>query len=170
MAASQTALPDKFIRCSTLACKAEGYGRRFMTFASLLALIPALFGLAGAGTLGTQMTVSRVVVQDEVILRIPVQPMPRQLDWVEHKGPKCLHTGEIRGARLSGPEQVDFLLRDRSRVRAQFEHDCPALDFYQGFYINSQDERLCAKRDSVHSRMGGSCRIERFRSLKPKAR
>ena len=141
-----------------------------MTFASLLALIPALFGLSGAGTMGMQMTVSRVVVQDEVIIRIPIQPMARQLDWVEHKGPRCIHTDQILGARLSGPEQVDFLLRDRSRVRAHFEHDCPALDFYQGFYINSQDERLCAKRDSVHSRMGGSCRIQGFRSLKPKAR
>ena len=139
-----------------------------MTFASLLALIPALFGLSGAGTLGMQMTVSRVVVQDEVIVRVPVRPMPGRVEWTEHKGPKCIDTEDIRGARLAGPGHVDFLLRDKKRVRAQFERNCPALDFYQGFYLNTDDDRLCAKRDSVHSRMGVSCRIERFKKLSPK--
>ncbi|MFL6733488.1 MAG: hypothetical protein ACJ8EY_02200 [Sphingomicrobium sp.] len=116
------------------------------------------------------MTVSRVMVQDEVIVRVPVEPTPHQFEWVEHKGPKCIDTEDIRGARLSGPEQVDFMLRNRKRIRAQFEDHCPALDFYQGFYLNTDDDRLCAKRDSIHSRMGGSCRIERFRELTPKRR
>ena len=29
-------------------------------------------------------------------------------------------------------------------------------------------ERICAKRDTIRSRVGGSCRIERFRTLVPK--
>ena len=84
-----------------------------------------------------------------------------QIEWVEHKGPKCIPVGAIRGALLSGPDQVDFVLADRSRVRAQFDEECPALDFYGGFYLQPQDERLCAGRDAIHSRIGGSCRIER---------
>jgi len=73
----------------------------------------------------------------------------------------------IRRALLSGPEQVDFILADRTRVRAKFDEDCPALDFYGGFYLQPQDERLCADRDAVHSRMGGSCTIDKFRLLVP---
>jgi len=76
----------------------------------------------------------------------------------------------IQRALLSGPEQVDFVLADRSRIRAQFNEDCPALDFYGGFYLQLQDDRLCARRDAIHSRIGTSCTIERFRELVPKFR
>ena len=141
-----------------------------MIFAHLLAFVSSLLGISGADDAAVQRTVSRLVVQDELIVRVPVEAMPHQFVWEEHKGPKCIAAKDIRGAKLSGPQQVDFVLSDRSRIRAKFEDDCPALDFYGGFYLNPQDEQLCAKRDSVHSRMGGSCRIERFRSLKPKAR
>jgi hypothetical protein len=81
-----------------------------------------------------------------------------------------LPTADIRGAALSGREHVDFLLADRSRVRAEFVGDCHALDFYRGFYLKPDGEQLCAKRDSVHSRMGGSCRIERFQRLTAKVK
>ena len=56
-------------------------------------------------------------------------------------------------------------MADRSRVRAKIDDDCPAIDFYGGFYLQPEDDRVCAKRDEIRSRMGGSCRIERFRSL-----
>ena len=69
---------------------------------------------------------------------------------------------------LSGPEQVDFIFRNRARVRAQFDEDCPALDFYAGFYLQPNGDQLCAGRDAVHSRMGGSCTIERFKILEAK--
>ena len=119
-----------------------------------------------------QQTVTRLVVQDEVILRVPVQPRPLapQIEWIESKGLKCIPAAAIRRAFLSGPEQVDFVLASRVRVRAQFEEDCPALDFYGGFYLQPQDERLCVRRDAVHSRMGGSCTIKKFRLLIPKLR
>jgi len=54
------------------------------------------------------------------------------------------------------------------RGRAQLDEDCPALDFYNGFYLTPQNGKVCAKRDDIHSRMGRSCRIERFRRLVPK--
>ena len=73
-------------------------------------------------------------------------------------------------ASLSGSEQVDFILSDRARMRAQFDENCPALDFYSGFYLQLEDDRLCAHRDAIHSRIGTSCTIERFRQLVPKFR
>ncbi len=135
---------------------------------TIITFLPLLFGLFAAQP-GTVQTVTRLVVQDEVILRIPVQPQPflPEIEWKEKKGPKCVPAAAIRRALLSGSEQVDFVLADRSRIRAQFDEDCPALDFYAGFYLQPEDDFVCAKRDAVHSRMGGSCRIDRFRRLVP---
>lgn len=131
-----------------------------------------LLGLFGGEPNVVGETVSRLMVQDEVILRIPVQarPVMREIDWIEHKGPKCIPAGAIRRVLLSGPTQVDFILSDHARVRAQFDEDCPALDFYAGVYLETADDRLCARRDAVQSRIGGSCTIERFKQLVPKLR
>ena len=139
-----------------------------MTPLTFLTLLPVLLGMLAAQPANVG-TVTRLVIQDEVILRVPVQPRPvaPEVDWVERKAPKCIPAGMIRRALLSGPEQVDFILADRTRIRAKFDEDCPALDFYGGFYLQPQDERLCADRDAVHSRMGGSCTIDKFRLLVP---
>ncbi|MEO5774104.1 MAG: hypothetical protein ABIQ32_08310 [Sphingomicrobium sp.] len=134
-----------------------------MTLAHLLAFLSSLLGFGGE-----QRSVTRVTMQEEVVVRVPVDPAPHRFEWEEHKGPKCIPTDDIRGAKLSGPQQVDFVLRDRSRIRAKFDDDCPALDFYGGFYLNPQDDNLCVRRDSVHSRMGASCRIDKFKRLTPK--
>ena len=116
------------------------------------------------------MSVQRMVVEQEWILRVPVRPrqMLPPFEWVESKGPKCVPASDIRGALLSGMDHVDFLMADQRRMRVTFDDDCPALDFYGGFYLTTVDHRVCVKRDSVRSRMGGSCRIERFRRLTPK--
>lgn len=134
--------------------------------------MPLLLGLFGAepGTVGGSVT--RLIVQDEVILRVPVQPRPLlpEIEWIEHKGPKCIPSTVIRRALLSGPSEVDFILANRTRIRAQFDEDCPALDFYGGFYLQPEDDRVCARRDAVYSRIGGSCTIKRFKQLEPKLR
>jgi hypothetical protein len=139
---------------------------------AVLSLVPALLGLVALQPGTFEQTVTRLVVQDEVILRVPVQPRPlaTPIEWIERKGPKCIPATAIRKAMLSGPQQVDFVLMNRARVRAQFDADCPALDFYGGFYLQPEDERLCAGRDAIHSRMGGSCTIDRFRQLVPRLR
>jgi hypothetical protein len=136
---------------------------------SIFTLVPVLIGLFAAEQAGVQ-TVTRLVVQDEVILRVPVGPRPivPQIEWVERNGPKCIPAGAIRRALLSGSEQVDFVLANRQRVRAEFDEDCPALDFYGGFYLQPQDTRLCSGRDAIHSRMGGSCTIAQFKMLVPR--
>jgi hypothetical protein len=141
-----------------------------VTPGTILSFIPFLLGLFAAQPVAMQQSVTRLVIQDEVILRVPVQPRPvgRLIDWEERKAPKCLPVRAIRGALLSGPQQVDFILLGGARVRAKFDEDCTALDFYGTFYLQLQDERLCAGRDAVHSRIGGSCTIERFKQLVPK--
>ena len=149
----------------------HGVGHRVIggTFSTLL---PLLFGLFSAQPSAFGQSVTRLIVQDEVIIRVPLQPRPLlpEIEWIEHKGPKCIPSGSIRWALLSGPTQVDFILANRARVRAQLDEDCPALDFYGGLYLEPADDRLCVKRDAVHSRMGGSCSIEHFKQLVPKLR
>ena len=137
-----------------------------MPFALFLSLLPAMFGFA---TAEQSDQVRTLVVEQEVIMRIPVRPRPVQpYNWEEKKGPKCLDATSIRGAALSGRETVDFLLFDRRRFRAELSEDCPALDFYNGFYLTPENGRICAKQDEIHSRMGSSCRIEKFHRLVPK--
>lgn len=141
-----------------------------MTFAHILAFLSALLGRGGIDDAVQPRAVSRFTVQEQLIVRVPVHSRPHAFEWEEHKGPKCIAASDIRGAKLSGPQQVDLMLRDRTRVRAKFDDDCPALDFYDGFYLKPEDENLCVRRDFVSSRMGGSCRIEKFRRLTPKVK
>ena len=141
-----------------------------MIFVSLLSLVPALLGLAG--TTAQVPEVRRVIIQDEIIIRVPIR-MRRAapaLDWIERKGPKCVRTTDLRGALLSGPDSVDFLLKKKQRVRATFDTRCPALDFYGGFYLNTDDGKVCAGRDMIRSRAGSSCVIDKFQRLVPKPR
>ena len=138
---------------------------------AVLNLLPLLLGLAAIQPGEVQAVVTRLVVQDEVILRVPVQPRPIEptVEWREKRGPKCIPAGLIRRSSLSGPAQVDFILSGGSRVRAQFDEGCPALDFYGGLYLQyGRDQQICVKRDAVQSRMGRSCTIDRFRLLIPK--
>jgi hypothetical protein len=139
-----------------------------MTFASLFALLPAILGFAGAQS----ASVRTMTVEQQIIMRIPVRPWtpPHRIEWIEKKGPKCIPAEEIRGAALSGPDHIDFLLAGRERVRAELGDDCPTLDFYGGFYLKREDERICAKRDSISSRIGGECEIRKFRRLEPRVK
>ena len=136
-----------------------------MTFTAILALLPMLLGLSWGGA-----QVRSIVVEDQIIMRIPVRPPPPQVEWVEHKGPKCVSADKIRGAFLSGNDHVDLILDGRRLLRADLDENCPALDFYEGFYLSSADERVCARRDVIRSRMGATCQIDHFRELKAKVR
>jgi hypothetical protein len=137
-----------------------------MPFSLLFSLFLAMFGFASAAQSDEVRT---LVVERDVIMRIPVRPRPVQpFTWEEKRGPKCIEASNIRAAALSGRETVDFLLFDRTRLRAQLSEDCPALDFYNGFYVTPQKGKLCARRDEIHSRIGRSCTIERFHRLTPR--
>lgn len=133
----------------------------------LSAWIAASFGAAAE----PQPVVRRMVVRDELVIHVPIarRPLPR-IEWIERKGPKCLDASTIRGAAMSGPSSIDFVLRGRRRVRAELDKDCAGLDFYGGFYVEPEDDAVCARRDEIRLRAGSSCRIERFRRLVPRVK
>ncbi len=141
-----------------------------MNPALLLSFLPLALGVVAADPGRVGQSVTRLVIRDEIVWRVPVSPRPVQqrVAWVETKGPRCVPTGAIRRAMLAGRGNVDFVLANRTRIRAKFDDDCPALDFYAGLYLLPDDDLLCAGRDSVHSRVGGSCEIEKFRLLRPR--
>ena len=142
-----------------------------MIFAGFFGFIAMLLatGEAERATAPAPPAVRTMTIQQQMILRVPVRPHPRvNFEWDEEKGPKCLPVGALAGAMLSGPDSIDIILRNRQRVRARLENECQGLDFYGGFYLQTEDGRFCAKRDVIRSRMGATCQIEKFRMLVPK--
>ena len=136
-----------------------------MTFRPLLAAL-LLAGIGGGvQAQETQRTrVLRVTVQRFTALPLP-RPLPR---WNESRGGKCINRTDIAAAAVNGPSSVDFILRDRTRRRAKLQSNCPALDYYGGFYLKpTADGRICQDRDAVHARSGGECEIDAFRKLTP---
>lgn len=138
-----------------------------MILTGLVGLLSALLGGSEAPPAPPD-TVKVTTIEERLIIRIPVAPRPRmRIRWEEEKGPKCLPADGIARAFLSGPDSIDFLMRDRQLIRARLDSDCTGLDFYGQLYVQPNDRRICARRDTIRSRVGGSCRIEKFRNLVP---
>jgi hypothetical protein len=120
---------------------------------------------------------AQVMIREQILIRVPSrlrqgQPtIEDQIEWKEKKGPKCVPMKLISGATLLSENSVDLIFKDRSRVRAKLEQSCPALDYYYGFYIRpTKDGQICADRDSIRSRMGGECGIDKFKLLRAQKR
>lgn len=114
-----------------------------------------------------------VTVRQQIIIRGPAATRgglaDDRIEWREGRGPRCIPARSVAGAARLGQESVDLIFRDNSRMRARLERRCPALDYYRGFYVNATaDGMICADRDSIHSRAGGECGIDAFRSLRPR--
>lgn len=135
-------------------------------------LLTMLSAAPDEATAADPIQLAQITIREQLLIRIPNRPVPAParpapVQYKESRGPKCLSTRSIAGAGLVGPTSVDLILRDQSRVRAKLEKSCPALDYYYGFYIRpGSDGQICADRDSIRSRMGGQCEIEKFRTLK----
>lgn len=119
-----------------------------------------------------QIEVAQMMIQRRIIVRVPAMPPPprtlRPIRWKEVKGPKCVPLSQLAGAAIGQDDTVDLFLRGGARLRARLDDDCPALDYYSGFYINpSADGQVCQRRDMLHTRAGQQCRVERFRLLVP---
>jgi hypothetical protein len=115
----------------------------------------------------------QIVVRQQIIIRVPQHPngVPASAmaptRWREAAGPRCLQANHILAATPS-QSNVDFIMRDNSRVRARLGRRCAGLDYYRGFYVDATpDGRICAERDTLRSRMGGQCDIAEFRALQP---
>jgi hypothetical protein len=140
-------------------------------------LLMALSGVPAQASAADPIQFAQLVIRQQVLIRVPVRlreapaPVADIVQWKESRGPKCLQIQSLAGATLLGPNSVDLILRDKSRIRAKMEKSCPALDFYRGFYIRqSEDGQICADRDAIRSRMGGECEIDKFRKLTAKQR
>ncbi len=113
---------------------------------------------------------AQLIVRERIVIRSRARAaIPQPIEWKEGKGPKCIGAKQIAGAALLSTNSVDLMLRTGQRLRAKLERSCPALDYYQGFYISpGTDGRICADRDAIRSRVGGQCGIDAFRALTPK--
>ena len=135
---------------------------------ALSALIP------GVAALAEHVTVAQLQITRSFVIRIPgwrrtaTAPAAAGTQFKEHKGPRCIDAAAIGGAAVSAPDSVDFTLKGGQRVRARLEDQCPALDYYSGFYVvPPPDGKICADRDSIHTRSGADCGIDKFRALTP---
>jgi hypothetical protein len=143
--------------------------------AFLPAMALALFALIpGVASFAERITVAQVQITRSFVIRIPgwrrsptATPAPGT-QFKEHKGPRCIEASAIGGAAVTAPDSVDFMLKGGQRVRARLEDQCPALDYYSGFYVvPPPDGKICADRDSIHTRSGADCEVDRFRALTP---
>ena len=129
---------------------------------------------------------SQMRIEQRVIIRVPMirrdmPPHPARpsgqlmdqgavppLEWVEHKGPKCLRIRDVRAAAITSARGVDLVLKGSERIRVRLGRECRTADLYSGFYIQpSEDGELCAERDRVLARSGADCKITAFNRLVP---
>jgi hypothetical protein len=155
-----------------------------MIRAALTALATLAFAGADSGKdveSGQRPQVSGTITFHEqiIIVRTPASARPAtaaseaasanasRIRWEEHRGPRCIAWSQIAGVGLLSQDSVDLIFRDNTRVRARLARHCPALDYYNGFYMAATpDGLICADRDSIRARTGGQCQIDGFRSLR----
>jgi hypothetical protein len=149
------------------------------TFAAGLLLPASAAGARDPAPASGAVRVAQVRIQQHIVIRVPrpdpvrraAAPAPPPLppiDWVEKRADDCVSTAALSGAAIVRSDSVDLVLTGGRRVRAKLGNECPALDFYAGFYVKpNKDGKVCAKRDVFRSRAGGECRIKSFRTLTP---
>lgn len=143
-----------------------------LALAAVLAL-PAGAPPRPASGFAAGIAIADITITQALIIRLPrhrqTRPAtPFQQQYRERRGPQCIDASQMGGAAVTGPDTVDIVLKGGQRVRAKLEDACPALDYYSRFYVQpGPDGKLCADRDSIHSRSGGDCEIDRFRKLDP---
>ncbi|BCA58992.1 hypothetical protein [Sphingomonas sp. HMP6] len=137
----------------------------------LLSLTPAASAQVGPWD-GAEL--AQLSIHQRIVIRIPrilgrrpeQRSEPPTVRWTEKKGPRCVPMSAVEGAIITGSDSVDLIVADGTRLRALFDDDCPALDFYSGLYVKgTTDGMVCADRDSIRSRSGSVCRIDGFKRL-----
>ncbi|MEO8724074.1 MAG: hypothetical protein ABI395_11265 [Sphingobium sp.] len=124
---------------------------------------------------------AQLTIEQRIIIRVPMaRPAPSvrirrdhalddeaaDIEWEEHKGPKCVPIRALVAASVTSARGVDLVMKDRSRMRARLGRTCRPADLYSGFYIQpTTDGNLCAGRDQLLGRSGMSCDIDSFRRL-----
>ena len=146
---------------------------------TLLLVITAAPATAQDRRPGGRPGAARIMVRERIVIRIPrVLPRadviarrnpiapPRGIRWKEKGSAQCVALADLSGEAATDRGDIDLMLADGGRVRAKLADDCPALDFYTGFYLKpTADGAICGKRDVIRARSGASCPIEKFRRL-----
>jgi hypothetical protein len=114
----------------------------------------------------------QIQIQRTSIVRVPPAPiLPPSIapvKWKEKGAPPCVKWSSMAAAMISGPTTIDLIVRGGTRYRVKLEQSCSAIDFYSGFYVKATpDGEVCKSRDSIHSRSGGACLIDTFKTLVP---
>lgn len=147
--------------------------------AALLTLIAAPAALiargadpaGGGGDQHYVIHVPRITITTTTVVRgrrAPPPPARPAVPMVERKADDCLKMRRVVAFAVTQRDSVDLVLNDGTRMRAKLGDKCPSLDFYSGFYVRpNADGKMCAKRDTIRSRSGGSCSIQAFRTLVP---
>lgn len=79
---------------------------------------------------------------------------------------RCVPAARISGVQVESGNRLILFLRDRRVISAELDRTCRSRDFYSGFYLEqSADGQLCAGRDTLLSRNGANCRLNRIRQL-----
>ena len=145
------------------------------SLALLLAAAPLLVAADEPNPLaGTEF--AQVTIHERIMIRIrPQRSLALTRDgrvsavepvWSERRAQRCVAVRELAGAAVSRGGDVDMMMVDGTRLRAKLAADCPALDFYAGFYLKPNvDGRICGGRDSLRARSGASCPIAKFRRI-----
>lgn len=118
-----------------------------------------------------QHVIIRITPGDPALLRdLPLpEPQPAPEHMRERRIPPCMPVTMIAGVRPLASNRLLLFLRNRRLIAADLSRNCPARDFYLGFYISpTSDGQLCVGRDTIHSRAGTSCTISQVRELIPK--
>ena len=127
---------------------------------------------------------TQLTIEQRIIIRVPMVRPGRNgervrrgfafddetndIEWEEHKGPKCVPIRALAAASITTKRGVDLFMKDHSRMRARLGRECRPADLYSGFYIQpTTDGTLCAGRDQLLARNGTSCDIDSFRRLVP---
>ena len=119
--------------------------------------------LTGLTCLALAASVAAAPAFDHGVGRVRARP-GRGSGGAPEAGPaarrRCIGVDHVAGAVVFGDRAVELTMADHSRWRMAFDAACPALSFYQGFYYRrAVAGHLCAGRDAVISRSGGTCPI-----------
>ena len=151
---------------------------------SLIPLAPVLLASAAPLLISAQVPdwanseLAQLTIHERLIIRIPhvapprgpaaLRATPLPPTWHEKKGPHCVEMKTLTGAAIGGEGEVDLIVQGTRRLRAKLDDECPAMNFYSGFYLKpTKDGKICAGRDMLRSRSGARCGIDRFRKLVP---
>ena len=109
-------------------------------------------------------------IQRTTIIRVPpAKPaalISEPIRWKEKGGPDCIRWSAIAAAMISSPTTLDVIIRGGKRYRVKLNKSCQAAEFYADFYVKAtSDGQICRSRDSIYSRSGGECGIDKFRTL-----